>query len=133
MKYLASDAPTIRLADIAGSYRRATSGANVPLRSRVLVNVSGGGIMRGHTVDIGEGCLTITTPTPLSPDQECGVFFAMTIAEQTFAIVGTGKVSRCSGNDTKGYLVDMSFAVEDKKSRIAIEQLFSTKRSNRIL
>ncbi len=133
MKFLASDAPTIRLADIAGTYSKGTSGSNVPLRSRVLVNVSGGSIMRGHTVDVGVDRLTITTPSQLANGQECGVFFAITIAEQTFAIVGTGQVSHCSGSETEGYLVDMRFAVGDKKSRIAIEQLFSTKQSNRIL
>ena len=132
MEDLTSDAPTIRLADIAGSYRRRASGSIVPLRSRVLLNVPGDRIVRGHTVDIGENRLTVTIPSALANDQECGVFCAITIADQTYAIVGTGQVVSCSGDDTHGYSVDMNLTVIDKKSRIAIEQLFSSKASNRI-
>ncbi len=132
MEYLASDAPTIRLADIAASYSGQTSGSTLSLRSRVLVNLPGGQIMRGHTVRISENRLTVTVPSPICSDQQCAAFFAITIAQQTFAIVGTGQVVRCTGNDDSGYCVDMRFTVEDKKSRIAIDQLFGTKASNRI-
>lgn len=132
VQYLASDAPTIRLSEIAGSYCRRPSGSIVPLRSRALVNVAGVGIMRGHTIDIAEDRITLTIPSKLQLDQHCSVFFALIIADHTVAISGSGRVISCTGSDASGYCVDLTFSVEDKKSRIAIEQLFSAKPSNRI-
>jgi hypothetical protein len=129
---IASDAPTLRLSDIAENYRKRNAGSSVPLRTRLLLNIPGECIMRGHTLDIAEDRLTVTLPSPLKIGQECAVFFAITIADHTFAIVGQGQVLNCTVNDKGAYCVDMSFAVEDKKSRIAVEQLFGTKESNRI-
>jgi hypothetical protein len=129
---LASDAPTIRLADIAGSYRRRRSGTIVPLRSRVLLDIPGQDMMRGHTLDIAEDRLTVSVPSVLNNGQECAVFLALTVAEQTFAIVGTAEVKHCEHSGDGHYIIDLSFAVSNKKSRIAIEQLFGSKRRNRI-
>jgi hypothetical protein len=131
MDHFTYEAPTIRLGDIADRYRDKAS-AELPLRCRTLLNLVDGRIMRGHTEHVGEHHLTVTVPSPLTGDQECAIFFAIAIAEHTFTIVGTGYVIRCSGNDMEGYRVDLRFLVEDKKSRMAMEQLFSTSRSRRI-
>jgi hypothetical protein len=131
MEYVASDAPTIRLGDIADHYRGRAS-AGLPLRCRTLLNLRDGRIMRGHTVDVAENRLVVTVPSRLSSNQECAVFFIVAVAEHTFTIVGTGHVVGCTGCDADGYRVDLRFIVDDKKSRIAMEQLFSTKPSNRI-
>jgi hypothetical protein len=127
-----NDAPTIRLADMANHYRGRDSSNAVPRRMRVLLNIAGSQIMRGHTINVGVDRLTVSVPTPIACDQECAIFFGLTIAEQLFSIIGTGRVTSCTGNDTDGYRAEMEFAVSDKKSRIAIEQLFSAQPSTRI-
>jgi hypothetical protein len=129
--YLACEAPTIRLGDIADHYRDQAK-AGLPLRCRTLLNLADGRIMRGHTVHVAEKQLTVTVPSPLAIDEECAVFFAIAVAEHTFTIVGAGKVVTCTGSYANGFRVELRFVVEDKKSLIAMEQLFSTKRSNRI-
>lgn len=124
-------APTIRLADIAAHPpgREATA---APRRIRVLLNVAGSQIMRGHTLKVGVDQLTVSIPSRIELDQECAVFFGLTIDDQIFSIIGTGRVATCTGNEKDGYRAEMTFSVTDKKSRIAIEQLFSAKQSNRI-
>ena len=131
MDYAACDAPTIRLGEIAEHYR-GREDAGLSLRCRTLLNLVDGPMMRGHTVQVDENHLVVTVPSKLAIEQECGVFFAIVIAEHTFTIVGTGFVIGCTGSDAEGYRVDLRFVVDDKKSRIAIEQLFSSKSSNRI-
>jgi hypothetical protein len=129
MDYLASEAPTIRLGDIAEHYRgRARAG--LPLHCRTLLNLADGRIIRGHTVHVAEHQLTVTVPSRLTARQECAVFLAIAVAEHTFTIIGTGHVLTCVGSDTEGFRVELRFVVEDKKSLIAMEQLFSAKRSN---
>jgi hypothetical protein len=129
MDYLASEAPTIRLGDIADHYRgRARAG--LPLHCRTLLNLADGRIIRGHTVHVAEHQLTVTVPSRLAVHQECAVFLAIAVAEHSFTIIGTGHVVSCAGSDTEGYRVDLRIEVEDKKSRIAMAQLFSAKRSN---
>jgi hypothetical protein len=129
--YLACEAPTIRLGDIADHYR-SQANAGLPLRCRTLLNLVDGRIMRGHTVEVAEQRLTVTVPSPLAQDEECAVFFAIAVAEHTFTIVGSGRVRTCKGSYADGFCVELRFIVEDKKSLIAMEQLFGTKRSNRI-
>jgi hypothetical protein len=65
-------------------------------------------------------------------DQECAVFFVIKVAEHSFTVVGNGYVLGCTGNDDAGYRVELRFVVDDKKSRLAMEQLFDSRRSNRI-
>ena len=131
MDYLACEAPTIRLGDIADHYRNQEL-AGVPLRCRTLLNLADGRIMRGHTVAVAKEKLIVTVPSPLGLDEECAVFFAIAIAEHTFTIVGNGRARSCAGTYATGFRVELHFLVEDKKSLIAMEQLFSVKRSNRI-
>jgi len=131
LEALASNTPTIRLGDIAEDYC-GRSNVKARLSCRTLLNIPGGGIMRGHTVSVEENSLVVTVPTALPNDQVCGVFFAIAVADETFTIVGTGRVARCSGDAKHGYSVAMHFVVDDKKSRIAMEQLFGASRSNRI-
>jgi hypothetical protein len=124
-----TSAPTIRLGDIANRYRE--NGKNPARRRiRVLLNVAGKQIMRGHALSVGIDHLTVSVPSPLSLDQECAVFFGLTIGGQIFSIIGAGRVTQCTGAETDGYCAAMNFSVSDKKSRIAIEQLFSKSNSN---
>jgi hypothetical protein len=98
-------------------------------RIRVLLN-AGNQIMRGHAISIGADRLVVSVPSPLHRDHECAVFFGLTIAEQMYSIIGTGRVTECTGSEAGGYNAEMEFTVSDKKSRIALEQLFNSDRSN---
>lgn len=124
-------APTIRLADIA-AHSPGREAKTEPRRIRVLLNVVDKQIMRGHTLHIGIDQLIVSVPTPIELDQECAVFFGLTIEDQIFSIIGTGRVVHCDGNEKEGYRAEMKFSVSDKKSQIAIEQLFGSTTSNRI-
>jgi hypothetical protein len=124
-------APTIRLADLAKRTHGADAGV-VPRRIRALLNVAGGQILRGHTLHIGVDRLIVSVPISLGIDAECAIFFGLTIENQIFSIIGKGLVINCTGNESDGYHAEMHFKVEDKKSRIALEQLFSTANSNRV-
>jgi hypothetical protein len=131
METMVYEPPTIRLGDIAENYRsQAVTGLRV--RCRTLLNFHDGRILRGHTIHVNDSNLVITVPTELKQEQECAVFFAIEIAEHTFTIAGTGSVVRCTGNHAEGYRVHLRFVVEDKKSRIAMAQLFGNKPSNKI-
>jgi len=131
MEHMVYEPPTIRLGDMAENYRsQAIDGLRV--RCRTLVNCNDGRILRGHTIHVNESNLVITVPNELQEAQECAVFFAIEIAEHTFTIAGTGHVVRCTGGALEGYRVHLRFVAEDKKSRIAMEQLFGSKPSNNI-
>jgi hypothetical protein len=129
--YLASEAPTIRLGDIADHYRNQAN-AGLPLRCRTLLNLADGRIMRGHTVHVAERQLDVTVPSPLAVAEKCAVFLAIAVAEHTFTIVGTGYILTCAGSYGEGFQVELRFVVEEKKSLMAMEQLFSTRLSTRI-
>jgi len=125
-------APTIRLADIATHSSGPEVKSASPRRIRVLLNVAGSQIMRGHTLHIGVDQLIVSVPTPIEKGQECAVFFGLTIEDQIYSIIGNGQIVSCEGTERAGYRAEMKFTVTDKKSRIAIEQLFSKSDSNRI-
>jgi hypothetical protein len=124
-------APTIRLADIATHSPNKTS-VSSPRRIRLLINVAGSQIMRGHTVNVGVDRLTISVPTAIELGQECAVFFGLTIDEQIYSIIGSGHIKACAANEKGGFIAEMSFVVADKKSRIALEQLFGSSESIRV-
>lgn len=126
------DAPTIRLADIAAYSRSRDAAAVAPRRIRALINVAGKQIMRGHTLNVGIERLIVSVPQPMDRDQECAVFFGLTIEEQIYSIIGNGRVLTCSGDEKEGYRVELDFVVSDKKSRIALEALFNPSSSNRV-
>ena len=132
METLASDAPTIRLAEIAAHCQEQASDSTLRVHSRMLLNIAGDRIMRGHTVAISLDKLTVSIPSHMPIGQECSLFFGLTIAEHIFTIVGTGLILDCNGNEIDGYHADMLFTVGDKKSRIALEQLFGSHQSNQI-
>jgi hypothetical protein len=120
--------PTIRLADIA-THSPNKQSASAPRRIRVLLNVAGSQIMRGHTVDVAVDRLSISVPSAIELDQECAVFFGLTIDDQIYSIIGKGRIQACTPNPNGGYRADMTFEVADKKSRIALEQLFGSSES----
>ena len=123
--------PTIRLADIASRATRHDASL-VPRRIRMLLNATGGQIMRGHTINVGVERLTVSVPSPLNLQQECAVFFGLTIEDQIYSIIGKGYVITCVRTESGTYRADLEFKVEDKKSRIALEQLFSGRSSVRV-
>ena len=122
-------APTVRLADLAARQRLRDTAATVPRRIRVLLNVVGGRVMRGHTVDIGVERLSVSLPASLEPGQECAVFFGLTIEDQIYSVVGTARVLACVATGAGNFRAEMHFNADDKKSRIALEQLFGRKQS----
>jgi hypothetical protein len=126
-----SYAPTIRLADIA-THSPSKKSSSAPRRMRVLLNVAGSQIMRGHTVKVSVDRLTVSVPSAIEVGQECAVFFGLTIDEQIYSIIGSGAILDCKPNENGGYHAEMNFVVVDKKSRIALEQLFGSGESVRV-
>jgi hypothetical protein len=131
LAFVMNDAPTIRLSEMAHRYA-AGSSRTVPRRIRALINVSDREILKGLTTHVGVDHLTVTLPSPLSEGEACSIFFGLSIADQLFSIIGSGKVIHCEASPHGDYRVEFSFSANDKKSRIALEQLFSTAPSNRI-
>lgn len=106
-----------------------TGNMKTPRRIRVLLNVDGQ-IMRGHAISIGIDQIIVSVPSAIERDRECALFFGLTIGDQIFSIIGNGRVTRCTAHDVDSHYAEMQFSVSDKKSRIAIEQLFGGERSN---
>jgi hypothetical protein len=131
MDYASGDAPTIKLGEMVEQYRARASNVKRP-HSRTLLNLPDGRIVRGHTVQVNDGHITVTVPSLLPVNQECAVFFVIAVAEHTFTIVGTGHVVSCDGSDTDGYRANLRFVVSDRKSRITMEQLFGNQRSAQV-
>ena len=127
---MVDEPPTIRLADMAKHYR---VGPNLaPRRTRVLLNIDDTNVIRGHTKHIGKDRLVISSPQALDIHQECAVFFGLTIQGQLFTIIGMGRVTACTHSDAEGYRVELNFMASDRKSHIALEQLFGSEESNRV-
>lgn len=127
MENLASDTLTMRMANIMRPCAQNTPAA--PPRSRVLLNVAGNRIMRGHALNVGVDKLIVSIPSALERGEECAALITVTIEDETFSIVGTAQVVNCSGNDAEGYCAKMRFMVEEEQSRAAIQRLFGSRTS----
>ena len=127
-----TDAPTIRLSDYARQCFLDSASKVAPRRIRVLLNLGDNKTIRGRTIYVGVNQLTIASPKPLVANQECSVFFGLSIEDQLYSIIGTGRVVSCVGTEGNGFRVELHFTAGDKRSQIALEQLFSTEKSNRV-
>ena len=123
--------PTIRLADIA-AHPPGKQTSSAPRRMRVLLNVAGSQIMRGHTLNVGVDRLSLSVPSSIDIGQECAVFFGLTIDDQIYSIIGSGQIKTCTSDEKGGFRAEMSLIVADKKSRIVLEQLFGSGDSTRV-
>jgi hypothetical protein len=122
------DPQTIRLAELAKVGAQVVPGRRASDR-KTLLSLPNGRIVRGHMETMSLHRITVSTSNSLEIDAECSVFVTLQAGEETLAIIGKGIVTHCGGSGQFGYLVEMDLIVDDKKSRIIMEQLFGTKPS----
>ena len=127
-----TDPPTVRLSDCARQCLIDNASKVAPRRIRVLLNIGENQTVRGRTIYIGVNQLTLALPKALATGQECAVFFGLSIEDQLYSIIGTGRVISCVGVEGVGFRAELQFTAGDKRSKIALEQLFSTEQSNHV-
>jgi hypothetical protein len=129
---LSSDTQTVQLPNIVDGIRIRKIACPVPLRSRVLLDIPGNGIVRGHTIDIDKHGLSVTIPARLTAGLRCSVFFNVIVAGETKVVVGTGEIIDSTGNATDGYRARMTLTIDQVDAREAIEQLLAAPPGERL-
>ena len=129
MSAVLNDAPTIRLAD-AAQFRESGAARSKRRRIRALLNIGNDKIVHGHIACIDGGKLLVSLPEPIDVDSECALFFGLSIEDQLYSIIGSGRVIRCAKTGEAQFQAELRFNPGDKKSRIALEQLFESHESS---
>lgn len=84
-----------------------------PVRQKVSIGSTGHGIIRGHTIDISVGGLSIMIPMALPLDSLCAVRFDLFVEGSLVRFAGTGQVAHCSCVGMQGFRIGMKFKLQD--------------------
>ncbi len=78
---------------------------------RVTLAMPGGETLRGMTVDISQGGLSVLVDKAVPLDQSCTVRFDMYFNGRSISVTGAGKVRNCSLSGLDGFRLGMVFAI----------------------
>jgi PilZ domain len=89
--------------------------ARKKIRRQVIIDIADHGIIRGSTVDISVGGLSVMIPVALAANSRCSVRFELLIDGALVRFAGIGQVANCSCVGMQGFRIGMKFEVKEPK------------------
>lgn len=84
---------------------------------RVTLALPSGETLKGMTVDISQGGLSVLVDKAIPLDQSCVVRFDMYFNGRSMSVTGAGKVRNCSLSGLDGFRIGMIFAIANSAAQ----------------
>jgi c-di-GMP-binding flagellar brake protein YcgR len=88
-----------------------------------MVAVPGSAVMRGRTIDVSLGGLSLTLPEQFSPGQQCDVAFDPMFDGAPHRIIAKAKVVYCILSGKEGFRVGLQFTSLDAENNKTLAKL----------
>lgn len=96
-----------------------------PLRREVSIGNTCHGIVRGHTLDISKGGLSVMVPMALAINSSCAIRFELFVDGTLLRVAGNGRVVNCSCAGMEGFRVGMKLKVQDPHLQMLLDDFIA--------